>query len=124
MFLRIDCVMFRVDNIDPALAFYRDVVGLVPRWREGNMAGLEFPHAPGTELVLHTDPNIPAFDVNYAVEDVAAALPTLAAAGCRIMAGPFPIAIGNCAVITDPFGNSLTLVDMTKGRRPANLGRT
>jgi lactoylglutathione lyase len=83
MFLRIDCVMFRVEEIDPALAFYRDVVGLVPRWREGNMAGLEFPHAPGTELVLHTDPNIPAFDVNYAIEDVAAALPRLTEAGCR-----------------------------------------
>jgi predicted enzyme related to lactoylglutathione lyase len=116
--------MFRVDNIDPALAFYRDVMGLVARWREGNMAGLDFPDAPGTELVLHTDPNISAFDVNYAVEDVAATLPTLREAGCRIVAGPFPIAIGNCAVITDPFGNSLTLVDMTKGRRPANLDRS
>jgi lactoylglutathione lyase len=124
MLLRIDCVMFRVANVDSALAFYRDVMGLVPRWREGNMAGLDFPHTPGTELVLHTDPNIPAVDVNYAVEDVAAALPTLMEAGCRVVAGPFPIAIGNCAVITDPFGNSLTLVDMTKGRRPANLGRT
>jgi lactoylglutathione lyase len=69
MLLRIDCVMFRVDNIDPALAFYRNVMGLVPRWREGNMAGLDFPYTPGTELVLHTDPNIPAVDVNYAVED-------------------------------------------------------
>jgi predicted enzyme related to lactoylglutathione lyase len=57
--------------------------------------------------------------VNYEVEDVVAELPTLAEAGCRVVAGPFPIAIGNCAVITDPFGNSLTLVDTTKGRRPA-----
>ena len=113
--------MFRVDNIDPAFAFYRDVMGLVPQWREGNMAGLDFPSTPGTELVLHTDPDIPAVDVNYRVEDVASALPALAEAGCRVVTGPFPIAIGNCAVITDPFGNSLTLVDMTKGPRPANL---
>jgi lactoylglutathione lyase len=123
MLLRIDCVMFRVDNLDAALAFYQDVMGLVPRWREGNMAGLDFPRIPGTELVLHTDPNIPVVDVNYEVEDVATALPTLVEAGCRVVAGPFPIAIGNCAVITDPFGNSLTLVDMSKGPRPANLGR-
>jgi hypothetical protein len=53
--------------------------------------------------------------VNYRVEDVAAALLALVDAGCRVVAGPFPIAIGKCAVITDPFGNSLTLVDMTKG---------
>jgi lactoylglutathione lyase len=117
MLLRIDCVMFRVDDIDSAVAFYRDVMGLVPRWREGNQAGLEFPDTAGTELVLHSDPNIPAFDVNYEVEDVTAALPILVEAGCRVATGPFPIAIGNCAVITDPFGNSLTLVDMTKGRR-------
>lgn len=124
MLLRIDCVMFRVDEIEPALAFYRDIMGLVPHWREGNMAGLDFPSTPGTELVLHTDPDISAVDVNYAVEDVEAALPTLVEAGCRVVAGPFPIAIGNCAVITDPFGNSLTLVDMSKGARPANLART
>ena len=121
MLQRIDCVMFRVDDIEAALAFYRDVMGLVPRWREGNMAGLDFPSTPGTELVLHTDPSLPEVDVNYEVEDVAAALPTMVEAGCRVVAGPFPIAIGNCAVVTDPFDNSLTLVDMTKGRRPANL---
>ena len=64
MLLRIDCVMFRVEDIDPALDFYREVMGLVPRWREGNMAGLDlagldFPRTPGTELVLHTDSDIP-----------------------------------------------------------------
>ena len=124
MLQRIDCVMFRVDDLDSALAFYRDVMGLVPRWREGNMAGLDFPRTPGTEIVLHTDPDIPAVDVNYRVEDVAAALPALVEAGCRVVTGPFPIAIGNCAVITDPFGNNLTLVDMTKGPRVANLADT
>ena len=119
MLLRVDCVMFRVDDIEAALAFYRDVMGLVPRWREGNMAGLDFPRSPGTELVLHSDPDIPPFDVNYQVEDVTAALPILTKAGCRVVTGPFPIAIGNCAVITDPFGNNLTLVDMTNGPRRA-----
>jgi lactoylglutathione lyase len=118
MLLRIDCVMFRVDDIDSAVAFYRDVTGLAPRWRDGKQAGLEFPGNPGIELVLHSDPDIPAFDVNYEVEDVTAALPALVEGGCRVVTGPFPIAIGNCAVITDPFGNSLTLVDMTRGRRP------
>jgi lactoylglutathione lyase len=81
MLQRIGCVMFRVDDVDSAVAFYRDVTGLVPRWREGNQAGLEFPGTPGTELVLHSDPDIPAFDVNYEVEDVTAALPTLVEAG-------------------------------------------
>jgi hypothetical protein len=50
------------------------------------MAGLDFPRTPGSELVLHSDPDIPAFDVNYAVEDVMAALAILEKAGCRVMA--------------------------------------
>jgi hypothetical protein len=99
-------------------------MGLVPRWREGNMAGLDFPRTPGTELVLHTDTDIPEVDVNYRVEDVAAALLALEEAGCRVVTGPFPIAGGNCAVITDPFGDTLTVVDMTKGPRAANLADT
>jgi catechol 2,3-dioxygenase-like lactoylglutathione lyase family enzyme len=49
MLQRIDCVMFRVDDLDSALAFYRDVMGLVPRWRDGNMAGLPaHPPAPSS----------------------------------------------------------------------------
>ena len=74
-----------------------------------------------TELVLHNKPHIPPLDVNYTVEDVPAAVAELVAAGCRVIAGPFPIAIGNCAVIADPFGNPLTLVDTTRGLRQNNL---
>jgi catechol 2,3-dioxygenase-like lactoylglutathione lyase family enzyme len=125
MLKRIDCVMFRVADVDGAIAFYRDVMGLEPLWREGDMAGLAFPEmaSPGvrTELVLHNDAQIPALDVNYKVDDVVAAVAELTAAACRVVAGPFPIAIGQCAVIEDPFGNSLTLVDTTKGLRVNNL---
>jgi hypothetical protein len=42
MFLRIDCVMFRVEIDAAVVFFYRDVMGLVPRWREGSQAGLDF----------------------------------------------------------------------------------
>ena len=125
MLKRVDCVMFRVADIEAAFAFYRDVMGLHPLWREGDMIGLEFPETAvagaRTELVLHTNPMIPPVDVNYKVDDVPAAVKELTAHGCTVIAGPFPIAIGSCAVITDPFGNPLTLVDTTKGLRPNNL---
>jgi predicted enzyme related to lactoylglutathione lyase len=121
MLKRVDCVMFRVADVDAAIAFYRDVMGLDPLWRSGDMAGLDFPETPGTEIVIHNDPNIPKVDVNYKVDDVPASLERLRVEGCRVVAGPFPIAIGNCAVVTDPFGNSLTLVDMTAGPRKHNL---
>jgi len=121
MLKRVDCVMYRVEDVDAAIAFYRDVMGLRPVWRAGDMAGLDLPETPGTEVVFHNDPNIPKVDVNYKVEDVLAAVEQLRVAGCTIVADPFPIAIGNCAVVLDPFGHSLTLVDMTKGPRESNL---
>jgi predicted enzyme related to lactoylglutathione lyase len=121
----VDCVMYRVDDVDAAFAFYRDTMGLVPLWRDGGMAGLGFPEslAKGvtTELVLHDNPQIPKSDVNYKVDDVVRDAARMVAAGCTLVAGPFPIAIGQCAVVLDPFGNSLTLVDLTTGMRTPNL---
>ena len=124
---QIDCVMLKVANVDAATAFYRDVMGLVPLWRAGEMAGLGFPDVirrgeTMPELVVHNDSRIPQLDVNYKVDDVVAEVARLNAAGCQVVAGPFPIAIGNCAVVLDPFGNGLTLVDMTTGPRENNLG--
>ncbi|MEP6870283.1 MAG: VOC family protein [Anaerolineaceae bacterium] len=126
MLKQVDCVMLKVEDVDAAITFYRDVMGLAPLWRAGEMAGLGFPDviARGEsmpELVLHSDSRIPQVDVNYKVDDVIAETARLAEAGCQLLAGPFPIAIGNCAVILDPFGNSLTLVDMTIGPRQNNL---
>jgi len=45
------------------------------------------------------------------------ALPTAADLACT----PFDITIGKCAVIRDPFGTRLCILDMTKGARPSNL---
>ena len=126
MLNQVDCVMLKVADVDAAITFYRDVMGLVPLWRAGEMAGLGFPDVIACgetmpELVLHSDARIPQVDVNYKVDDVIAETARLAEAGCPVVAGPFPIAIGNCAVILDPFGNTLTLVDMTIGPRQNNL---
>ncbi len=37
--------------------------------------------------------------------------------GCRVLVGPFDIVIGRCAVIEDPFGARLNILDMSKGPR-------
>jgi predicted enzyme related to lactoylglutathione lyase len=38
------------------------------------------------------------------------------AAGGRRVAGPSDIPVGRLAVVADPFGNDLVLVDLSKGR--------
>ena len=121
MLKKIDCVMIRVDDIEAAMAYYRDVFGLRPCWRDAESVGLVFPEADA-EIVLHCKPDIPhRVEVYYLVDDVVGATQVFAAKGCRILAEPFEIAIGKCAVLEEPFGTTLCILDMTKGPLTLNL---
>jgi lactoylglutathione lyase len=123
MLKKIDCVMIKVDDLEAAIDFYRDVFGLRTLWRDDEAVGLTFPDS-NAEIVLHNMAGIPVrVDVNYAVADVVAAVRSLEAKGCRTLVAPFAIPIGKCAVIQDPFGTTLTLVDTTTGLREPNFVR-
>ena len=114
---KIDCIMIKVDDIEQAREFYIRVFGMHPNWRDATSAGLKFPESDA-EIVLHSIKEIPVrVDVTYLVDDVVAAVEALKSEGCTIAAPPFDVAIGKCAVIIDPFGIPLTLIDMTKGPR-------
>ena len=68
--------------------------------------------------VVHTGLDIPPeSQVHYLVDDVVSAVRELEAKGCAIVEPPFDIRIGKCAVIRDPFGVTLCILDMTKGPR-------
>ena len=115
MLKKIDCVMIRVEDVKAAMTYYADIFGLHPVWWDESSAGLVFPESD-TEIVVHCNPDIPSrVEVHYLVENVISAVQTLAAKGCRILVEPFDIAIGKCAVIEDPFGTRLCILDMTKG---------
>ncbi len=121
MLRKIDCVMIRVDDIDAAATYYAEVFGLRPQWNGDNSIGLVFPETDA-EIVLHRDSNIPSsVEVHYLVDDVVAVVADYVAKGCRVLVKPFDITIGKCAVIQDPFGTRLCILDMTKGLRPLNL---
>jgi lactoylglutathione lyase len=121
---KIDCVMVRVDDLDAAVAYYREVFGLRLRWRTGSQTGLGMSETDA-EIVLHTDQDIPReATVHYLVDNVTAAVEQLAAHGCTVLAAPFEIAIGRCAVVADPFGHTLHILDMTKGSLPEGFGLT
>lgn len=121
MLRKIDCIMIRVDDVEAAAAYYAKIFGLHPQWSGDDSIGLMFSETDA-EIVLHNDPAIPSsVEVHYLVDDVVDAVAHLAAQGCQILVAPFPITIGNCAVIRDPFGTRLCILDMTKGPRPLNL---
>jgi predicted enzyme related to lactoylglutathione lyase len=113
--------MIRVDDVEAAAAYYGRVFGLHPQWSGDDSIGLALPETDA-ELVLHNNPKIPSsVEVDYLVDDVAAAVAHFAAQGCQVLVAPFDIPIGKCVVISDPFGTQLCILDLTRGLRPLNL---
>jgi lactoylglutathione lyase len=121
MLRNIDCVMIRVEDVEASAAYYAKVFGLRPKWSGEGAVGLVFPDTDA-EIVLHRETTIPSsVEVYYSVDDVIVAVAHYVAQGCQILVAPFDITIGKCAVIRDPFGTRLCVLDNTKGLRPSNL---
>jgi lactoylglutathione lyase len=121
MLRKIDCVMIRVDDLEAAAAYYSRVFGMRPVWQDKTAIGLAFPETDA-EVVLHCDQGIPSkVEVHYLVDDVVSAVRTFEQQGCRVRETPFDIPIGKCAVIEDPFGTTLCILDMTKRPREPNV---
>ncbi|HUS78644.1 MAG TPA: VOC family protein [Patescibacteria group bacterium] len=109
---RIDCVRLPVADIESGLRFYRDRLGLELNWRTENSAGLRMPD-DASELVIYTEDRGKEIDMLVDSADEAATL--FEAAGGKVVVPPFNIKIGRCAVVNDPWGNELVLLDMSKG---------
>ena len=114
---KIDCVLIRVTDLDRAVDFYGRAFGLSVQWRDEISVGLGMPETDA-EVVLQTR-DIPADRaVNYLVDDVVAAVAEARATGCAVLVEPFEIAVGRCAVLADPDGNPISVLDLSKGERP------
>jgi catechol 2,3-dioxygenase-like lactoylglutathione lyase family enzyme len=110
----VDAVTVPVPDLDAGLAFYRDRLGLPLLWRHDELgqAGLGLA-TQGTELVLST--GLP-YAPNWLVSSVDEATTAIVAAGGRRVAGPSDIPVGRLAVLADPFGNELVVLDLSTGR--------
>jgi predicted enzyme related to lactoylglutathione lyase len=111
---KVDAVTVRVPDLDSGLEFYRDGLGHELVWRNDaiGQAGLRLPESD-TEIVLATELDYaPSWLVSSADEAAA----RIHAAGGRTIRVPFDIPVGRCAVVEDPFGNVLVLLDLSKGR--------
>ena len=108
----VDAVVVRVPTLERGLSFYRDALGHEVMWRTPSAVGLRM-HPAETELVLalETGP-----ETDLLVDSVDAAVDRVVRAGGSVLSAPEDIAVGRVAVVADPFGNSLTLLDLSKGR--------
>ena len=97
-------------TLDAGLRFYRDGLGLELKWRHATQAGLRL---GDTELVLQTER--PDLETDFLVDSAEEAVRRVEAAGGTVLSGPEDIPVGRVAVVSDPFGNPLVLIDLSKG---------
>jgi len=109
---KVDCVQFRVPDLDRGLAFYRDQLGHELIWRTERAVGLRMPDTDA-EIVLHTEDRGQEVDLKVASADAAAV--RFEEAGGKVIVPPFDIQIGRAVVVQDPWGNQFVLLDTSKG---------
>jgi len=114
LLLAVDAVTVPVPDLDAGLAFYQGRLGHRLLWRNDDVgqAGLSL-REEETELVLTTsEPYAPT----WLVSSVQRALDVFGEAGGRLVSGPSDVPVGRLAVVEDPFGNELVLLEMSRGR--------
>lgn len=123
MLKKIASVTICVHDVAEALDFYADVFGLKPLWRDEqtDSAGLLFADT-STELILVYDPQrVGQTEVQYLVDDVISAMQRYTEQGCIVVTQPFETRLGTGAVIQDPFGIRMFLLDRGKSRQDEAL---
>jgi len=109
---KVDCVRFYVSNLESGIKFYQDTLGHKLKWRTDDSAGFQMLESD-TEIVVQTSQKEQETDL--LVESVESSVKYLADAGSTVIVQPFDIQVGKCAVVADPWGNHLTLLDLSKG---------
>lgn len=109
----VDAVTVPVPDLDAGMAFYCGVLGHELIWRSETLgqAGLRTPESE-TEIVLCTRLG---YEPDWKVASADTAAELFRASGGRVVLEPIDIPIGRVAVVEDPFGNRLVLLDSTKG---------
>ena len=118
--LKIDNIMFYVSNLEKAAKFYENVLGLKRVWtdKERGMIGFVFPGS-GSEIVIHNDSAIPNPSFSFLVKDVQKFCDEYRKKVYTVVREPFDVRCGKFAVLADPDGNDLPIVDLTKfGSKP------
>lgn len=113
--VKIDNIMYRVKNLEKAEAFYGNVLGLKKVWEDKERKQIGFQLGQGdTEIVIHSDPNIPNFDFSYLVENVEEFIEDREGQGLKLVFGPVDIRCGKYALLEDPDGNKIPILDLIR----------
>lgn len=116
-----------VGDLEQAVAFYRDGLGLTPVRRLGHF-GVEMNGAEVPVFLLHKDAAMPPFrgsaarrdygrhwtpvHVDFIVGDAEVALARALSAGARAESGVESYSWGRMVLMSDPFGNGFCLIQL------------
>lgn len=110
-----DMVSYEVSDIERAVGFYRDVLGMAADTQLIGSGWVEL-DAPPTTLVLYSPtleanrrPQVGGGMIWLAVGDVAAALDELRGRGVEVVMGPLDTPACQVGIVRDPDGNKVGL---------------
>lgn len=106
---KVDAVLVRVPSIEQGLAFYHEHLGMLIRWIKHDMAAVGLGDA---ELVMSTRLGP---ETDFLVGSIEHVVQLFDDARGRVIVPPEDIPVGKMAVVEDPFGNALTLIELSKG---------
>ncbi len=115
MLKRIDRILLRVPALASAVRYYCDVLGMKLLRQDKQIATLSFGDGM-SEMVLHTDPDLPAEAIYYLVDDVQNLYQRRSELKLTFTNAPTRISRGYRAGIRDPFGNHLLILDRSLDR--------
>ena len=111
--------MYRVKDLEVGERFYTEVLGLKKVWedKERKMIGFQLDQSDA-EIVIHANPDLGDFEFSYLVENVEEFIKEHAGK-IKIAFGPIDVRTGKYAVLEDPDGNQIPIIDLVKfGGKP------
>ncbi len=110
MLKKVDRHILRVPQMESALRYYRDVLGLTLIRSDARVASFRLSESDA-ELVIHTDPDLPAEATYFLVDDVRDLYRRREALKLTFAGPPLQASRGYRATVRDPFGTLLLLLD-------------
>jgi catechol 2,3-dioxygenase-like lactoylglutathione lyase family enzyme len=107
---KVDRILLRVDSLEAAIHYYRDVLGLKLVKQDQRLASFKLGDGE-TELVIHADADLPDQATYYLVDSVKDLYQRREQLKLKFSAPPSPVSKGFRATVKDPFGNVMLLLD-------------
>jgi catechol 2,3-dioxygenase-like lactoylglutathione lyase family enzyme len=117
---KIDRILLRVESLEAAVRYYRDVLGLTLLKHDQRLASFRLLDGQ-TELVLHCDADLPDQAMYYLVDSVKDLYRRRDELKLKFAAPPSAISRGFRATVKDPFGNVLLILDREAASGNADL---